>query len=623
MNVHACIRVCWTALVAAISPADMSPAEFCPQPGVTLSTTDAAQGDAPFAVRCCDINGDGRPDLVTANDASDTISVLINNGNGTYAPKVRWPVDIDQQALSEPVDVVCCDVNGDLLVDLVAVNHTSDDVSVLLNIGDALFAPAVKYPVGEAPFGIECLDLDGDTDNDLITNGFTEDAISVLLNNGLGVFAPHVTYGTGDAPIAMALCDVDGDSDSDVVTANMLGKSVSVLRNNANGTFTSLGSTPICRTPASCINPFDITCCDFDGINGADVATANGIDDSVAVLFNNGSGTFGGPTFYNDLDGAYSVACCDLSGDAKADIATANLASDDLAVLINAGAGSFGSSASIPLGSTADPSSVVCCNIEGDADNDLATAHVGGVEIIENDCGGDQALPESLLPEPSGVSKNRFLSVVIPPEAAGQELAIRVELMSLAAPPAGPGTPAGRQFRYVTGFRPGGADFECSGSANFGRFYNCGRLVCSDSGMPIYRDWGDMAGETLHVTGDAVHASSEYAASLIPSSCGSAASADACAGSTPLTLNTARWGDHADAGGDPLALDGEANVIDISYAVDKVKDLAMAFPEVRIWKKDTDPDPETADVNVLDAAFTVDAVKNLPYPESFVITVCP
>ena len=193
----------------------------------------------------------------------------------------------------------------------------------------------------------------------------------------------------------------------------------------------------------------------------------------------------------------------------------------------------------------------------------------------------------------------------------------------MPGPPAGTSLPIGRLFRYVTGFGGGGADFDCAGSINFGQNYNCGQLVCSDSGMPIYRDWGDMAGEVVHITGDAVHAGSQYAAALIPQSCGDTASADTCGGSTPLALNTAVWGDHADSGGDPTMLDGTANVIDISFAVDKVKDLATALPEPRIWKKDADPDPNGADINVLDAAFTVDAVKSLPYPASFVITVCP
>ena len=223
----------------------------------------------------------------------------------------------------------------------------------------------------------------------------------------------------------------------------------------------------------------------------------------------------------------------------------------------------------------------------------------------------------------SNVDKNRFLSVVIPAEAAGQELGIRVEMVSMAVPPAGPGTPSGRQFRYVTGFGPGDDDFDCSGSINFGQPYKCGQLVCSDLGAPIYRDWGDMAGQILHITGDAVHAGSQYAASMVPQSCGDTGAADMCSGSQSLALVTAVWGDHADAGGNPLMLDGVANVIDISFAVDKVKDLATALPEPRIWKKDADPDPNLADVNVLDAAFTVDAVKTLPYPASFVITACP
>jgi hypothetical protein len=387
-------RFCLVACLAAGWTAPNARAQFCPLAGLTLETSDSAQGDAPFAVRCCDINNDGAPDLVTANDGSDSLSVLRNNGNGTYAPKVRWPVDADTQAVSEPVDVACCDVNGDGWVDLISVNHTSDDVSVLLNVGNGAFAVPVKYPVGEAPFGIECLNLDGDGDNDLITNGFTADAVSVLLNNGVGVFAPHVTYPTGDAPIAMVLCDLDGDSDQDVVTANMVGKSISRLRNNGNGTFTNLGATAICRTPANCVNPFDIACCDFDGVNGPDIATANGIDDSVAVLFNTGSGGLAAVAFYDDLDGAYGVACCDLTGEGDADVAVANLAADDLAVLINMGNGSFGAGSFFPLGASADPSWVVCCDFDSDADADLAATFINGLALIENDCtGGAEPVP--------------------------------------------------------------------------------------------------------------------------------------------------------------------------------------------------------------------------------------
>jgi hypothetical protein len=375
-------------MVLVILGTDTAFAEFCPLPVTSFSTSDEPGGDAPYAVRSCDLNGDGRPDLITANDGTDTVSVLINTGSG-FAPKVRWPVDLDAGVVSEPVHVACCDVNGDGRIDLITVNHTSDDISVLLNTGGTNYGAPVKYSVGEAPLGIECIDLNGDARPDVLTNGFTADSVSVLINNGVGGFLAHVPYATGDAPIAMALCDMDGDAKPDVVTANLLGKSVTVLRNNGNGTLTSLGTTPICRTPADCINPFDIACCDLDQAGGPDVITANGIDDSVAVLFNNGVGALGGLETYQPVDGAYGVACCDLTGDGSIDVVTANLVSDDLAVFVNAGNGILGAPTQIELGVNAEPSSVACVNVDDDNDEDIVATYAAGLALIRNDCEGE------------------------------------------------------------------------------------------------------------------------------------------------------------------------------------------------------------------------------------------
>src|SRR5882724_8634587 len=42
----------------------------------------------PFAVAAADISGDGNVDAVVANEGSDTVSVLLGNGNGTFRAKV-------------------------------------------------------------------------------------------------------------------------------------------------------------------------------------------------------------------------------------------------------------------------------------------------------------------------------------------------------------------------------------------------------------------------------------------------------------------------------------------------------------------------------------------------------
>ncbi len=99
-----------------------------------------------------------------------------------------------------PWSVAVGDLDGDLDLDLAVANGDSGDVSVLINNGSGTFAPQVTYAAGSTPRSVAMGDLDGDLDLDLaVANGFDND-VSVLLNNGDGTFAPQVTYGAGVAP---------------------------------------------------------------------------------------------------------------------------------------------------------------------------------------------------------------------------------------------------------------------------------------------------------------------------------------------------------------------------------------------------------------------------------------
>ena len=51
-----------------------------------LAPADYPTGLSPYAVVSADFNGDGKPDLVAANFAGDSISVWLGNGNGTFQP---------------------------------------------------------------------------------------------------------------------------------------------------------------------------------------------------------------------------------------------------------------------------------------------------------------------------------------------------------------------------------------------------------------------------------------------------------------------------------------------------------------------------------------------------------
>src|SRR5713101_7512755 len=85
-------------------------------------------GHQPQFVATGDFNGDGKTDLVTSNVLANTVSILLNNGDGTYRAHVDFATGV------KPAGVAVADFNGDLKPDLVVTNYDSMSVSVLLGV---------------------------------------------------------------------------------------------------------------------------------------------------------------------------------------------------------------------------------------------------------------------------------------------------------------------------------------------------------------------------------------------------------------------------------------------------------------------------------------------------------
>jgi hypothetical protein len=215
-------------------------------------------GPLAYALAIGDVDGDGTPDIVTAN-ASGSVSVLRGDGHGSFGTAVSYPVGIGAAS------VTLGDFNGDGTLDIVTANAGSSGpvlgevpsgvtpghtVSVLLNDGHGHFRPAVAYPVGVGPRSVAVGDINGDGKPDIITANFggttatanlgrttPGDTVSVLLNDGHGHFGPAVAYPVGVGPRSVAVGDVNGDSKPDIVTANSTedygGESVTVLLNRS------------------------------------------------------------------------------------------------------------------------------------------------------------------------------------------------------------------------------------------------------------------------------------------------------------------------------------------------------------------------------------------------------
>ncbi|NIM97662.1 MAG: hypothetical protein GTO24_06150 [candidate division Zixibacteria bacterium] len=338
-------------------------------PGTFVPDSVYSVGESPWSVFAADLDGDGDPDIATANAASDNISVLLNQGDGSFAPHSVYPVGGD------PWSVFAGDLDGDGHLDLVTANMYDNTVSVLLNNGDGTFAPQSAYPVYESPAGVFAADLDGDGDLDLATANIYSDNISVLLNNGDGTFAPQSTYAVGDMtmPVAVFAADLDGDGDLDLQTANYGSYDVAVLLNQGNGAFTLSSLYPVGDLPLS------VFAADLDGDGDLDLETANCYSHNVSVLLNNGDGTFGTHSVYPAGTGPWSVFAADLDGDEDLDLAVSSEFSSDVSVLMNDGDGTFTPDSVYPVGDA--PYSIFAADLDGDGDLDLATANYGSDNV--------------------------------------------------------------------------------------------------------------------------------------------------------------------------------------------------------------------------------------------------
>jgi hypothetical protein len=245
--------------------------------GTFQSPVIYAAGCSPYSVAVGDFNGDGKLDLAVADSdfsypcGHPGAAVLLGNGDGTFQPAVNYG------AGSWPFSLVVGDFNGDGKLDLVVANNGSNNVSVLLGNGNGTFQAAMNYAAGQGPFGLATADLNGDGKLDLAVADSAA-GVSVLLGNGDGTFRSPVDYPAGAQPVSVAVADFNGDGKPDLVVANGFGgDNVSVLLANGNGTFQAAVDWPAGSAPRS------VAVGDFNRDGRLD-AVASDASNSVSVL---------------------------------------------------------------------------------------------------------------------------------------------------------------------------------------------------------------------------------------------------------------------------------------------------------------------------------------------------
>jgi hypothetical protein len=329
----------------------------------------------PQALALGDLNGDGHPDIAVST-LFGGLNVLLNNGNGTFAPHLDYGV-------GKGTAVAIDDLNGDGKPDVAVVNSGgmaslggSNSVAVFFNRGNGTLDTPVSFDTGMGPRGVAIGDLNGDHRLDLAVVNVADSTVSVLLNQGGGTFAARTDYAAGMMPWSLALGDLDGDGRPDFAVPNYafgVGAAVSLLLDKGGGGY----AAPVALAAGS--QPVSVAIGDFNGDSKPDLAVANSAVDTVGVLLNQGGGAFAARVDYGVGSNPDQVEIGDVNGDGLPDLVVVNGNAASVSVLLNHGEGTFPTR--MDFGTGQQPSQVAIGDLNGDGKLDLAVVNYNSSSI--------------------------------------------------------------------------------------------------------------------------------------------------------------------------------------------------------------------------------------------------
>ena len=349
-----------------------------------------------------DLNGDGKPDLAlqTNDTTGGGMSILLNNGNGTFGTATYYPAGIGGVIAAGGIAIG--DLNGDKKPDVV-VTASNIGVIVYLNQGTGTFA--VNGTVGSIPLGgtnnVVLADINNDKKLDIVIPDGAGDVFT-FYGKGNGTFTAGPAYPlqvcNDCSNLLVAVGDFNGDGTLDLLESNGFNTNT-VSLGRGDGTFQT---TQLYDFNAN-LAAFNLVTADFNGDGFPDLAqavsgTAGGVNESGKIAINLGSshGVPGATSYATastcSANYVWWVATGDVNGDGIADLVAAlngnsgaGCQNNTVAVLAGLGTGKFKKAAYYPTGTTAQEQIVYLADVNGDGKLDIVTANADGtISVLLN-----------------------------------------------------------------------------------------------------------------------------------------------------------------------------------------------------------------------------------------------
>ncbi len=281
--------------------------------GTNISVPQPQGGfpSTPSTVAVGDLNGDGIPDMVTADAANNLIDVYFGQPGGGYSPPVAYSTMDSQQHGQDPVSVTIADINNDGIPDIIVADHADNRISILLGVkaldanGNRVFSPAYTVIVGDNPTQIAVGDFNNDGALDLAVahDGATQAGrgVTILIGKGDGTFLAPTEIDVGVHATSIAAANFTGKTDrfgnpilSLVVTDDTSNGQVVLNLGDGQGNFAAGEDFTVGP------DPIQLAVADFNGDGFPDVVTISGsttTTKNISVLLNNLGYGFGAPIY--------------------------------------------------------------------------------------------------------------------------------------------------------------------------------------------------------------------------------------------------------------------------------------------------------------------------------------